>query len=245
MKFLFVFYDCETMQNTTNLQNENIHVVNLIIAQHTCSACINVNDGGSNCEYCGVAVSGYEKTQTFLYKNKNSNIVKDFILYVITLQKLTNNNNTTVIAHNNGGFDIHLLINELLKNEQKITPIVSGTKILKLQLGKSIQFIDSLNFLPFSIAKFPKIFDIKELKKGYYPHYFNTIENMSYVGNYPAIEYYGVDSMTVENKKNFLKWYDTVKNDRYNNLEELVNYCLSDVSLLRIGSLNFMKNFLE
>ena len=33
-----------------------------------------------------------------------------------------------------------------------------------------------------SLSAFPKTFGLDELKKGYFPHYFNTNKNQNYVG---------------------------------------------------------------
>ena len=45
-----------------------------------------------------------------------------------------------------------------------------------------IRFIDSINFVNDALATFPKTFGFSELKKGYFPHYFNTLENQQYIG---------------------------------------------------------------
>ena len=50
----------------------------------------------------------------------------------------------------------------------------------------SITFIDSLNFLQMPLKSFPKTFGRSELKKGYFPHYFNKECNKDYVGNIPS-----------------------------------------------------------
>ena len=43
-----------------------------------------------------------------------------------------------------------------------------------------IRFIDSINFVASALASFPKTFGLKELKKGYFPHYFNKPCNQDY-----------------------------------------------------------------
>ena len=43
-----------------------------------------------------------------------------------------------------------------------------------------VKFIDSYNYLPFALAKMPSAFGMKELKKGYFPHFFNTEANHNY-----------------------------------------------------------------
>jgi hypothetical protein len=40
---------------------------------------------------------------------------------------------------------------------------------------------DFLNFIPMAQSEIPKTFDLKVLKKGYYPHIFNSPENQDYV----------------------------------------------------------------
>ena len=49
-----------------------------------------------------------------------------------------------------------------------------------------IKFIDSLNFVTTALAAFPKTFGLTELKKGYFPHYFNKECNQAYVGPIPS-----------------------------------------------------------
>ena len=44
-----------------------------------------------------------------------------------------------------------------------------------------IRFIDSLNFLQMPLKSFPKTFGMNELKKGYFPPYFNKECNENYV----------------------------------------------------------------
>ena len=63
-------------------------------------------------------------------------------------------------------------------------------KIKSVSASKSvttgpITFKDSFCFLPFSLASFPKAFELVDLKKGFFPHLFNTPKNQSYVGLIP------------------------------------------------------------
>ena len=63
-------------------------------------------------------------------------------------------------------------------------------KIKSVSASKSVKtgpitFKDSFCFLPFSLASFPKAFELVDLKKGFFPHLFNTPENQSYVGLIP------------------------------------------------------------
>jgi hypothetical protein len=59
-----------------------------------------------------------------------------------------------------------------------------------------IKVIDSLNFLPMKLSALPKAFGLTELKKGWFPHYFNSSENQTYVGPFPDAQCYGHDFMS-------------------------------------------------
>lgn len=63
-------------------------------------------------------------------------------------------------------------------------------------------------------------------KKGWFPHFFNTHENMDYVGKYPDIEYYSPDSMNESDRSDFMIWYQDKINTKaeFNFKFELINY---------------------
>ena len=71
-----------------------------------------------------------------------------------------------------------------------------------------IKVIDSINFIPMSLSKMPKTFRLNELKKGYFPHFFNTPDNQNYIGDYPTANFYGTDFMSVEENVKFLEWHE-------------------------------------
>ena len=92
----------------------------------------------------------------------------------------------TLIAHNSKGYDCHFILKWLVDQGIKPYCIYSGAKIMFMEIPKlSIRFIDSLNFLQMPLKSFPKTFSMNELKKGYFPHYFNKECNKSYVGPMP------------------------------------------------------------
>ena len=74
-----------------------------------------------------------------------------------------------------------------------------------------------------------------ELKKGYFPHLFNTKENENYVGDIPAAHYYCPDQMKAEAREDFLKWHkqNTEEHYQFDMKSELFQYCSSDVDILR------------
>lgn len=106
---------------------------------------------------------------------------------------------------------------------------MNGSRLLQIKIGR-YRFLDSLNFFAAPLSKLPKMFNLSCASKGYYPHYFNTDENVDYVGPIPAIEYYGVDSMKDSDRTDFLSWYmlETQSNRVFNNKETLIfNWILS------------------
>jgi len=53
-----------------------------------------------------------------------------------------------------------------------------------------------------ALRKLPEAFGL-QATKSWYPHYFNTEENLDYVGPMPDISYYGVDEMGEVTWRNF------------------------------------------
>jgi hypothetical protein len=76
-----------------------------------------------------------------------------------------------------------------------------------------ITFLDSMNYLPFPLRKLPDAFGLTS-RKSRYPHYFNTSENLNYVGSMPYISYYGVDAMSHSEREEFLECYEGQKTPR-------------------------------
>ncbi|KAG8225716.1 hypothetical protein J437_LFUL008101 [Ladona fulva] len=81
--------------------------------------------------------------------------------------------------------------------------------------------------------------------KGYFPNFFNTLENARYVGEIPPIHIYGVDSMSTREKDIFLKWYEDLSSSGYifNMADEIRKYCIQDVRILWSACLRFREIF--
>ena len=107
------------------------------------------------------------------------------------------------------------------------------------------KFIDSINFIPMSLAKFPKTFGQDELCKGYFPHMFNKEENQNYIGPIPCQNDYGVNFMKPGEREAFMAWHDeqVANNYRYDFREEIIKYCRSDVDILRKCCLLYREMF--
>ena len=163
--------------------------------------------------------------------------------------------NHTIVAHNGKGYDFQFIRKWLIDNG--LTPYVinSGSKITFMELNEyKIRFVDSLNFLLMALREFPKTFGLTELKKGYFPHYFNKACHQKYVGRIPAKHHYGYNYMSTETKENFDEWYSENKNTRLGNevayvefdmQRDILEYCISDVELLASGYERLREIFLE
>ena len=108
-----------------------------------------------------------------------------------------------------------------------------------------MKFIDSLNFFPMPLSAFPKTFGLMELKKGFLPHFFNTVQNQIYAGYVPDKKYYDPDGMSPQRKEEFLRWHTEKVSSGYifDFQDELLAYCQSDVRLLKEGCEKFQKEF--
>ena len=129
-----LFFDFE------RTQEHDIHEVNLCVA----------------CDESGEAV---------VFQGKNT--VKDFCTWLFTPE----HHECIVIAHNFQGYDSYPILKFLNENTIPCTVIYNGTKCMMLETktkkahryGIRIKFIDSSNFIPMALAKFPKTFAQPEL----------------------------------------------------------------------------------
>ena len=171
-----------------------------------------------------------EVEEVGLFQGKDT--IKEFCEWLLTKE----HQGCIVVAHNFQGYDGYFIQNYLNKNAIKYEVILRGAKILSMTIPMfNIKFIDSLNFIPMSLAKFPKTFGQTELCKGYFPHLFNKEENQDYVGPIPCQNDYGVNFMKPEEREAFLAWHkeQVESNYLFDFQKEIVKYCRSDVDILR------------
>jgi hypothetical protein len=245
-----IFYDFECHQDTQT------HVPNFAIAQSVCQLCEDkpvtseskCSECGSRCKTCN-AYNKKEKTwerepcTTCGYRQVEFNGKDTYKKFCKWLFDHTHAN-VTAIAHNSRAYDAYFIFRYC--NENGIVPevIFNGSKImyLKVSKGVNIRLLDSLNFLPMPLAKFPKSFGLTELKKGFFPHFFNTEKNENVVlPTLPDIEYYGPDQMSEERRDEFFQWYEKNKESQFDFQKEIREYCISDVDILLKGCLEFRK----
>ena len=153
--------------------------------------------------------------------------------------------NIIVIFHNLKGFDGMFIMHELYNQQREVVQqLMVGAKVLSFRSG-TVKFIDSLCFLPIPLYAFSATFNLSELKKGFFPHLFNIPAHQNYVGRIPDLEFYDPDSMMSSKKEELLRWHaDQVRrNVVFDFKQELLDYCKSDVALLKAGCQAFQREF--
>ena len=150
--------------------------------------------------------------------------IEQFLEYLL----IYNKNNNICIAHNGSGYDSRFIFQGASKmiHKASISPILRGTKFMKLKVGKT-EFNDSMLHCPGSLKKLLKAFAPADLQKGYFPYKFARLENFEYIGPIPSIEMFGVQ----KTKKDFealKKWHSEWTGPWHFNTEAN-KYCTMDV----------------
>lgn len=123
-------------------------------------------------------------------------------------------------------FDGQFILEWPLKQGTTPEVIPCGGKLMSIRLRSSgVNIVDSLNFLPMPLSRLPSSFGLSELKKGYFPHLFNTRENQAYVGPLPEPSFYSPDTMAPAARSAFLSWHHEHKGDVFNFQDEMLSYC--------------------
>lgn len=230
------------------------HKVNFAVLQTSCHMCEKeelVDD--ATCSCCGTRCFKCSRTYKGEYVNPpcpdtcgkrevvfSGDDAAERFCYFVTSKHCKD---SILIAHNAKSFDLYPVL-EVLIDRHSIRPskiIYNGSKIMYMHIAQKLNltFVDSLNFLPMKLAKIPDAFGLQELCKGYFPHLFNTKANQNYVGPYPGLKYYGYDFMSAGDRKKLAEWHATKRDETFNFREEMLQYCRSDVDILRRGCLEF------
>ena len=124
--------------------------------------------------------------------------------------------NTTFIAHNDAGYDTHFIHEYMARNGSYPEIITQGARIIfMLDQNSLTRWIDSYNFIASPLAKFPTTFSLHGIKKGFFPHLFNTMTNSGYDGLLPGLEYYDPDGMKEPTRSELICWYEENKDSRH------------------------------
>lgn len=148
----------------------------------------------------------------------------------------TNHGKNIAIAHNGAGYDSRLIFNQISKMaRQQVRATTRGTKFMELKCGTELVtiFRDSLLHLPGSLSKLAKEFNLP-IRKGLFPHLFNSEENYGYEGQLPCLSYFDL-SFHAKTEKDVLEikeWHAQRSLDPWNFRNELISYCKDDVRIL-------------
>jgi len=115
-------------------------------------------------------------------------------------------NNIVAFAHNAKAFDLHFILNRAIMLKWNSELIMNGFKIVCMKM-EHLDFLDSVFFLSCALRKLHESFGVTATKS-WYPHYFNTEENLDYLGPIHDVSYYGVNEMSEEERREFLVWYE-------------------------------------
>lgn len=121
---------------------------------------------------------------------------KEFLDYLdgLTVTEDGEERDVIVVFRNFKGYDAMFILQQLFKEHRSVTDQINvGSKV-------KLKFIDLLCFLPFPLSAFPDTFGLNKLKKGFFLHLFNTLENQEYEGPMPPLEMYDPDGMSAKTK---------------------------------------------
>ena len=230
-----------------------VHRPCLVVAHTVCNLCSKdpftsdskCNSCGSRCEHCHVLKKeetgvipnpcrdscGYRES---IFMGKDAG--EQFAAWLFN----RNHANFICLAHNAKSYDGVLLLNHILsKTFIDVKCIYSGAKIISMTLpGYNIRCLDSMSFFPMALKKLPKIFGL-ECDKGDFPHLFNVEANQNYIGKFPDIKYFDIDSKSSDEREELIIWHESQKDKVYNFREEMLRYCKNDVKILREACTSF------
>ena len=151
-------------------------------------------------------------------------------------------NKIVAIAHNAKAFDLQFILNRAILLKWKPDLIMNGLKIMCMKM-EHLFFLDSVSFLPCPLRKLPETFGLT-ISKSWYPHYFNTEENLDYIGPIPDVSYDGANEMGEKERREFLAWYESQKSEHiFDNRRVLETYGQDDVTVLRQACRVFRREF--
>lgn len=102
------------------------------------------------------------------------------------------------------------------------------------------KFLDSYKYLLCPLRNIPTAFNFEtQVKKGKFPHDYNTPANQSVVGKWPDISYYGSAFMTTKELQEMQEFLAEKSNEVFDFKKEIFEYCRADTDILRLGILKF------
>nr|CAD2207486.1 unnamed protein product [Meloidogyne enterolobii] len=184
------------------------------------------------------------------FDNAEDNPVDQFLDYL--LNHGSQHMLTICIAHNGGKYDFHLLLEALHRRSHPPTRIcTTGLKIYSMSLGgnnqRKVLFKDSLNYFFCELDALTKVFALPEdlvTAKPFFPYLFIQRQHLHYrLRGLPAIQYYQPEYKKAEKREKLIEWYtqqtSVQTTTNFQLREQLIQYCVNDVAILRESVLRF------
>ena len=150
----------------------------------------------------------------------------------------------TVLAHNGSGYDFYLLLRAYSKLGYIPECLANGGRIMYMHdRDRDLRFVDTFLHFPLKLDSTIKAFGLNIQNKGTFPYKFIKPENIGYKGPYPAKTFYNYESLSQARKEEFDRWYDEASKEPFDYDVEIKKYCMHDVSILRMASIEFQKSF--
>lgn len=154
----------------------------------------------------------------------------------------------TVRMHNGGGYDFNFIIRELYHRGEIICDLLMREcRIISFSLIKpsfEIQFRDTFNMIPVALSEMQATLGLKgDFKKGDFPHLFNTVANQSYIGPWPALEFYTQSQKEGKRRGDIDKFWFEHKDQQFDFQKEFNAYCEQDVRIQAAAANAFSEIF--
>lgn len=237
--YITLYYDIETTQYHPVEGKEGTfeHRPNLLVCQAVCDACVDI---AQNEHFCRVCKNRQHIFHTLDNEEGARGVMSQFFDYLSSFSAKTE---LLLVGHNAKSFDAIFVLQEVIARRLVPELVLQGAKILCLKVG-NWKFIDSLMFLPMPLSSMPKSFGLSELK-GHWPFMANRPQYYNYEGPLLDKEMYCISTMKTKAAREFHQWHDeqVAKNVVFNFKKEIIEYCVSDVSILRQACGAFRKLF--
>ncbi|MCP3668226.1 MAG: hypothetical protein GY696_38020, partial [Gammaproteobacteria bacterium] len=274
VKMIYADFECTQTRDFKNKKGKvvgKLHEPNLCVAQKVCDYCVKFQhnsgrhedkkgrwDSTYKCPKCNGGIHEAEK------KFSGEDTGEQFVKWLL---ETTENKKAYVIFHNGSSYDFQIVLQWLIKgcNNYELVPRGRGIMLMKTKKNE-IKFVDSLHYLPMSLAKLQKTFNLEEGPKMDFPHLANTWTNWEKelplteggpyrpiygVGNLPPLDCYSTDRMTAQELEDFKqrrleKEADMkLRGESWILHDELYKYCSHDVTLVRAGFLKYRSHIIE
>src|SRR6266481_6178646 len=127
----------------------------------------------------------------------------------------------------------------IVMNSSRVMQITIKTKEVELR------FIDSLNFIPFPLRKFPKLFGFED-SKSFFPYSMVNAGTINYQGDMPEKSSFEI---AAQDQTDFDEFYQSelINLESGDGIWDLkvtaTKYCVQDVHVLFCGLLTYLKSF--